>query len=66
MEKGEFGSVSAAASAALIHLRDRREREATMSEAEVLRRNALPADQWVDWQEGALLAAYRAQRGAQG
>ena len=65
VEKGEFGSVSAAASAALIHLRDRREREATLFEAEILRRSALPADEWIDWKEGDLLAEYRAQRGTQ-
>lgn len=65
VDAGEFGSVSAAASAALIHLREQRAREAALFEAEIMRRSALPADQWVEWKEGDLLAEYRARRDAE-
>lgn len=64
VDAGEFGSVSAAASAALIHLREQRARETALFEAEILRRSALPAGEWIDWQEGDLLAEYRARRDA--
>ena len=66
VESGEFGSVSAAVSAALIQLREQRARETALFEAELLRRDALPAGEWIDWREGDLLAEYRARRDAEG
>ena len=62
VEGGEFGSISAAASAALLHMKRARDAEARLFEAEVLRRAQLPADQYLDWQPGQLLDAY--DRGA--
>ena len=55
VDDGEFGSVSAAASAALLHMKRAREAEARLLEAEVLRRSQLPPDQYVEWRPGDLL-----------
>ena len=62
VEGGEFGSISAAASAALLQMKRAREAEARLLEAEVLRRAQLPPDQYLDWRPGLLLGAY--DRGA--
>lgn len=57
VETGEFASVSAAASAALIALERARDAEHRLLESEVLRRANLPRDQWVEWSPGALSAS---------
>jgi Arc/MetJ-type ribon-helix-helix transcriptional regulator len=57
VEAGEFSSVSAAASAALVALKRARDAEERLLESEVLRRAKLPPDQWVDWSPGALTAS---------
>lgn len=61
VEAGEFSSVSAAASAALIALKRARDAEARLLESEVLRRAKLPPDQWVEWSPGALAASISAR-----
>jgi len=58
VEDGEFGSISAAASAALLRMKRARDAEARLLEAEVLRRAQLPPDQYVAWRPGLLLDAY--------
>jgi Arc/MetJ-type ribon-helix-helix transcriptional regulator len=58
VEGGEFGSISAAASAALLALKRAREAEARLLEAEVLRRAQLPPDAYVEWRPGLLLDAW--------
>ncbi|MFO7641902.1 MAG: hypothetical protein R6X17_11760 [Candidatus Competibacteraceae bacterium] len=62
VDQGEFGSISAAASAALLHLKRARDAESRLFEAEVLRRAQLPPDHYVEWRPGLLLDAY--DRGA--
>jgi Arc/MetJ-type ribon-helix-helix transcriptional regulator len=62
VEGGEFGSISAAASAALVQMKRARETEARLLEAEVLRRAQLPPDRYVAWRPGLLLDAF--DRGA--
>jgi Arc/MetJ-type ribon-helix-helix transcriptional regulator len=61
VEAGEFSSVSAAASAALIALKRARDAEERLLEGEVLRRAKLPPDQWVEWSPGALTASTNAR-----
>lgn len=61
VEAGEFSSVGAAASAALIALKRARDVEERMLESEVLRCAKLPPDQWVEWSPGALTGSISAR-----
>lgn len=61
VEAGEFSSVNAAASVALIALKRARDAEERLLESEVIRRAKFPPDQWVERSPSALAASAAAR-----
>jgi Arc/MetJ-type ribon-helix-helix transcriptional regulator len=52
VERGEYASVSDAINGEMLRLRDSREADRVLLEAEIRRRRTLPRDQWIEAEPG--------------